>query len=119
MYVDHSQIALTRPGGDPLKNEFLSPGDIQEDQIFGRGANKDEIVVLGIIQRDQAAAFYSKLLIEENKNAIELMDRQHLPNPGVMIQNERSRVRCRVEIPHAGLRPAHKVPIAEDHPRLL
>ena len=107
------------PEVDALKDEFPRSRNIQQRQIFRGRTDENQIVVLGVVQREQCSALHSQLPIEENEDAVKLMDRQHFSHARVMIEDQGSRVGRRVEVAHAGLRPSHKAAIAEDYPGRL
>ncbi len=53
------------------------------------------------------------------ENAVQLVNRQDLTHPGVMIEDDAAAIFGTVEIAHARLRAAHKSSIAENHPGLF
>ena len=88
MNVDHRQVALARSGHKTLKDEFAGPGDIQQSQVLGRRSDEDQIVILGVIEREEGAALDPKGTIEQIEDAVELMDSQHFSDASVMVEDE-------------------------------
>ena len=64
MHIHDNFIALSRPGIRPPEEKFLRTGNIQQRQVLERGANKNQIVVFGVIERKQTAAFYANLTVQ-------------------------------------------------------
>src|SRR5579859_7334817 len=119
MNVEDGEISLARAGVESLENKFLRSGNIQEREILRWRADENQVVIFGVIEREQGAALDPNRPIEEPKHQIELVDRQHLSDPGVMIEDEGARIGCGVEVAHPGLGPSYKVAVAEDDPGLL
>src|SRR6266480_1643701 len=117
--IDDRKIPSSRTRIKALKNKLLRAGYIAQRQIFRRRADKNQIVVLGIVQREQAPALDPYLPVQRGEYPIEIMYRQHLSHPGVVIENQVTRVARRIEIAHSRFRASNELPIAKDHPRLL
>src|SRR5881409_1183994 len=117
--VDDRKIPSSRTRIKPLKNKLLRAGYIAQRQIFRRRADKNEIVVLGIVQREQATTLDPYLPVQRGEYPIEIMYRQHLSHSGVMVENQVTRVARRIEIAHSRFRAPNESPIAENDPRLL
>src|SRR6266550_4918458 len=117
--IDDRKIPSSRTRIKPLKNKLLRAGYIAQRQIFRRRADKNQIVVLGIIQREQATTLDPYLPVQRGEYPIEIMYRQHLSHSGVMVENQVSRVARRIEVAHSRLRPPNEGPIAKDDPGLL
>src|SRR6266566_1961229 len=119
MKIDDLHGARAGPGSDLLEGEFLSGGQLQEGQIFRRRANEDEVVVLGVIQRKQATALDTNLLMKFAENAIESVNGQDFADSGVVIQDHRAGILGAIVVAHANVGPADEGGVAEDHPRFL
>src|SRR5260370_14972707 len=119
MKIDDLHSARAGPGNDLFEGEFLSGRQLQEGQIFRRRANEDEVVVLGVIQRKQATALDTNLLMKFAENAIESVNGQDFADPGVVIQDHRAGIPGSIVVAHANVGPADKGGVAEDHPRVL
>src|SRR5439155_24688399 len=117
--IDNRKIPSSRTRIKALKNKLLRAGYIAQRQIFRRRADKNQIVVLGIIQREQAPTLDPYLPVQRCQNAIKIMHRQHLSHPSVVIENEITRVASCIEVAHARFRTSNESPIAENDPRLL
>src|SRR2546426_7194875 len=117
--VDDRKIPSAWTRIKPLKNKLLRAGYIAQRQIFRRRADKNQIVVLGIVQGEQAPAFDPNLPVQRCEYPIEIMYRQHFSHSGVMVENQITRVARRIEIAHSRFRASNERPIAKDHPRLL
>src|SRR2546426_4244134 len=117
--IDDRKIPSSRTRIKALKNKLLRAGYIAQRQIFRRRADKNQIVVLGIIQREQAPTLDPYLPVQRCENAIKIMHRQHFSHSGVMVENQVTRVSRRIEIAHSRFRAPNESPVAKDHPRLL
>src|ERR1700721_3070603 len=109
--VEDGQVSLARPGIETVKDKFLGSRDIEQTQIFGGRADENQVVVLGVIQREQGAAFDANGTIEKIEDPIELVDRQDLSHPGVVVENEGALVGRGIEVAHSCLRSSHKAAI--------
>src|ERR1700758_1790844 len=119
MNIDDGKISLARTGLEPLENELARPRNVEQCQVLRWRPDEDEVIVLGIIQREQRPALHAHRTVQEEEHTIELMDGQHFSNARVMIENEGARVRCWIKVAHPGFRAPHEVPIAEDYQRFL
>src|SRR5436853_5653138 len=117
--IDDRKIPSSRTRIKALKNKLLRAGYIAQRQIFRRRADKNQIVVLGIVQREQATTLDPYLPVQRGEYPIEIMYRQHLSHSGVMVENQVTRVARRIVIAHSRFGAPNESPIAEDHPRLL
>src|SRR5437588_12526090 len=91
--VDDRKIPSSRTRIKPLKNKLLRAGYIAQRQIFRRRADKNQIVVLGIVQREQATTLDPNLPVQRCEYPIEIMYRQHFSHSGVMVENQESEER--------------------------
>ena len=119
MNVKDPQISSPGAGGDPLKNEFMGVGNVEQSEVLGRRSHENQIIVLCIVEREQASAFHPNLLVQLPEDMVKVIDRQHLADAGVVIENRLSRIFRRVEIPQTSLGPAHECSVAENDPRLF
>src|SRR6266849_572428 len=87
MHVDELRIAFARTGRYAVKDKLLRSRYFQKGQIFQRRSDEDQIVVLGIIEREQAAALHAYLPMENCKQMIEFMHRQDFAHPGVVVED--------------------------------
>src|SRR5436853_925728 len=117
--IDDRKIPSSRTRIKALKDKLLRAGYIAQRQIFRWRADKNQIVVLGIIQREQATTLDPYLPVQRGEYPIEIMYRQHLSHSGVMVENQITRVARRIEIAHSRFRAPNERPIAKDDPRLL
>ena len=80
------------PEGAALKHELVRAGNIQQAQVFGRRSDKDQIIVLRVIEREQASALHPNLLMQLGENLIEIINRQDLTHSGVMVEDRLPRI---------------------------
>ncbi len=85
MLVDDGKIALAVAGSDPLKYKFLCVGNVEQRKILRRGAHKDQIIILHVVEREQAATLHQDIPSQCAERLIERVDGQHLAHPGVMV----------------------------------
>src|ERR1035441_9126790 len=98
MHVDYGEIALTRTGIEPPEDEFPGSRNIEQGEILGGRSNEDQIIILGVVEREQRAALDANGAIEQVENAIQLVDGQHFPHASVVIENEGARIGRRIEV---------------------
>src|SRR5207302_7067215 len=101
------------------KNKFLGSWNFQQCQVLERRADKDQIVVLSVVQGKKTAAFYPDLPMEQSENAIEFVDGQYFANAGVVVQNKAALIFDGIVIAHARFRPTDECRVAENHPGLF
>src|SRR5881296_267696 len=109
--VDDRKIPSSRTRIKPLKNKLLRAGYIAQRQIFRRRADKNQIVVLGIVQREQATTLDPYLPMQRAEYPIKIVHRQHLSHSSVVIKNQITRVAFRIEVTHSGFRAPNERPI--------
>src|SRR5258708_40064571 len=119
MNIDDFHVAGAWTRGNLLENKFLSTRNVQEREVFRRRADKNQVVVLGIVQREEAATLYANELVKRGEDGVQLVDCQHFTYACVVIQDLRFRIRCRVVITHAPVGPPRKRRVAENHPGLF
>src|ERR1700694_4463516 len=119
MNIDDFHVAGAWTRGNLLEDKFLSTRNVQERQVFRRRTDKNQVVVLGIVQREEAATLYANALVKRGEDGVQLVDCQHFTYPCVVIQDLRFRIPCRVVIAHALVGPSGKRRIAENHPGLF
>jgi len=84
MEVQNRKIAFTRTGSEALKHKLLISRDVEQGQIFGGRTDKNQIIILCVVKREQSPTLYPKRTVEQIKNAVQLMDRQHFSDRCVM-----------------------------------
>src|ERR1700682_4390571 len=119
MSIDDFHVAGAWTRGNLLENKFLGTRNVQERQVFRRRTDKNQVVVLGIVQREEAATLYANALVKRGEDGVQLVDCQDFTYACVVIQDLRFRIRCRVVITHALVGPSRKGRIAENHPGLF
>ena len=119
MDIENREISFARTRIEALENELAHAGDIGKREIFRRRSHENQVVVLGVIQREQRPSLHAKLAIEKIKHTIQLVNREDLSDTGVVIEDESPRIGCWIEIPHSGFGTSHKTSIAKNDPRLL
>src|SRR5581483_10193077 len=119
VHVGDAEGAFVWTGFEPLEDELLTTRKVQEGQVLSRRANEDQIIVAGVVERKKAAALYSDGLVQLIENVIQVVNRQHLANPRVVVEDEFTGIALRVQIAHAGFRAADKCSIAKDYPRRI
>jgi hypothetical protein len=87
VHVDDSQIAHSRPGSQALKYEFLGAWDIAQSEVLSRRTDKNQVVVLHVIQGKQAAALYPQRFVQQFEDMVELVDRQDFSHAGVVVED--------------------------------
>src|SRR2546425_7412738 len=119
MHVHNLQIAFAPAGNHALKNKLLRTWNLQKSEVFRWRADKNQVVVLGVVEGEEAAAFYANPMMEKAEDVIEFVNRQDLTHARVMIQNGVPGVVSRFVIAHPRLGTPDKCRIAEDHPGLF
>ena len=61
----------------------------RRDRFSAGEPTKYEVVVLGVVEREQTSALDPYFLVEEMKDAIEFVDGEHFADSGVVIENQR------------------------------
>ncbi len=117
MNIDDFGVAAANADGDLAKDEFLGAGNVEQGEIFGRRADEDEVVVLGVVERKQAAAFYANFLVEKIEDAIEFVDGEDFADAGVVIEDRLALIAGGVEVAHANVGASGEWGVAEDDPR--
>src|SRR6266436_7250069 len=74
---------------DSLEDEALSVWNLEENQVFYRRTDENEIVIFGIVQREQATAFDANTLAKLRKDVVQSMDGENFADSGVVIQDAR------------------------------
>src|SRR5207248_11318359 len=97
--VDDRKIPSSRTRIKPLKNKLLRAGYIAQRQIFRRRADKNQIVVLGTVQREQATTLDPNLPAQRCEYPIEIMYRQHFSHSGLMVETQVARVVTSIQRP--------------------
>ena len=85
MNIRYRQIAFARTGSHPLEHEFVTAGNFQEGQILRRRAHENQIVILRIVQREEATALNAKIAVQRAEHLIEVMHREHFADARVVI----------------------------------
>src|SRR5260370_18545092 len=106
-------------GSNSLKDETLSVRNLEEGQILNRRTDENEIVILGIVQREKAPAFNANALVKLRKDVVQSMDGEHFADPCVVIQYACPCVLTGVIIAHSCIRTPDESRIAKDDPRFL
>ena len=75
MNIDDFCVSAAVTGGNLLEDKFVSARNIKERQILRGRADKNEVIVLGIIQGKKASAFDAYLLVKRRKDLVEFVDR--------------------------------------------
>jgi len=119
MDIEDFHVAGARTSGNLLEDEFLRTGDVQQGQVFRRGADKNQVVVFCIVEREKTAALYANALTKQAEDSIQLVDCQHFADTRVVIQDLRFRIARRVVIAHALVGPSRKRGVAENNPGLF
>ena len=88
MSVEYREISLARAGVESLEDELAASRNVGQREVLRGRSDKDQVVVLRIIQREKSSALHPKLAIEHEEDVIELMDRQNFSDARVVIENE-------------------------------
>src|SRR5450755_1232415 len=107
MFAHNGKIALARAGGYALKNEFLRAGNIEQGEILGRRAHKNQVVVSDIVQREQASALDQNPAAERSEGIIKGVNGEDLSHPGVVVIDGAFGIVARVVVTHASLGATH------------
>src|SRR5258705_10109295 len=95
MHVENCKVTFAGARIQPLKNKFMSARYFPQGQVFRGRTHKNQVIVLRIIQSEEAASFNAYATIEFNayatielaKKMVQVANGQHLSDPGVMIHN--------------------------------
>ena len=87
MDVDDFRIAFAGAGFDAVKDEFLRAGNFEQSEIFQRRADENQIVVLGIVEREQAATLDAQVAMESVEERVEFVDGDDFADAGVVIED--------------------------------
>ena len=88
MNIQYGKISFARAGVKSPENKFLRSRNIEQREIFRGRADENQVVVLGVVQREQGSALNPDRTIEERENMVEFMNGQHLSHAGVVVENE-------------------------------
>src|SRR6266478_3426971 len=119
MNTDDRQIALARPGTNPLKDKLLGARNLEQGEVFRRRTNENQVIVFRVVEGEQAPALHTKAPVKGCKSVIETVHGQDFTDTGVVVPKHIPRIPGRIVVAHAGLRAAHEGCIAEDGPRLF
>src|SRR5947209_3318548 len=117
--IDDNEIASSHRGIEPAEHEVLRAWDIQERKIFRRRTDKNQILVLGIVERKQAASFHPQGMFQNRKYLVQFVNTENLAYTGVVVENRPLGIGSSIVVFHARLRAAHELGIAENHPGLV
>ena len=95
MNVEDGEVSLARAGIETLKHKFLSAGDVEQGEVFRGRSDENQIVILGVVEREQGAALHANGTIEKVENMVQLVDGQHLSHAGVVVKNKCARGRMK------------------------
>src|SRR5215469_14497316 len=119
MHVEDAQVSLTGTRFYSFEDELARPWQLQQGEIFRRRPHKNEIVILGVVKRKQAAPLHSNFAMHRAKYPVKFMNGQHLAHSCVVVKNLVARIPDGIEIAHTSLGSADERTVAENHPRLL
>src|SRR6266849_1026250 len=119
MNADDRQIALARPGTNPLKDKLLCARNLEQGKVFGRRTNENQVGVFRVVEGEQAPALHAKAPVKGGKSGSESVHGKDFTDTGVVVPKHVPRIPGRIVITPAGLRTAHEGCIAEDGPRLF
>src|SRR5262249_5054445 len=100
MGIDNLHSSHARPGSDLFEHKLLRIRQLQKGQVLRRRANKDEIVVLRIVERKQAPSLHANWLAKFLENIIERMDGQNFTDSRIVVQNHGSGILGTIVITH-------------------
>src|ERR1035437_8723887 len=115
MNVQYGKISFSRPGVQAPENKFLGSRNIEQGEIFRWRTNENQVVVLGIVQREQGSALDPDRTIEERENMVQFVNGQHLSHAGVVVEDESAPVGGWIEVAHPSFGPSNKAAVAEDY----
>src|SRR5215467_301465 len=119
MGVANGEITLARTGIETLKYELAGSWNIEQGEVFRGRSDEDQVIILGIVEREKSPPLHAQRTIQQVEDAVELVNGQNLPNSGVVVEDKSAGVGGGVEVAHAGFRATHETAVAEDHPGLL
>src|SRR5262249_1399350 len=112
-------VARPRTGSDLLEDKLLGVRYLQQRQVFRWRTDEYQVIVLGVVQREETAAFDPKALVQLTEDIVERMHSQNLAHSGVMVQDHCVQVPGAIVVTHTSVRAPDKGSIAEDDPGLL
>src|SRR5713226_5347857 len=119
MNVDHRQVASSGSGRNPLEHELTCAGNVQQCQVLSRGAHENQVVILRIIQREEAPALHADFMMQLTEHMIQVIYGQHFADASVVIQDRLSGILRRIEVAKSRFWPSYESTVAEDDPRLF
>src|SRR5690349_3160636 len=102
MNVGDREVSLARTARNALKRELTSAGQLRKLQVLRRGTDEDQVVIVGIIEGEEAASFDAQVMVQVTEDLIEFVDRQYFAHPSVVVPNLRFGIARGIEVAHAG-----------------
>lgn len=117
--VANAEIAFAGAVGDTLKDELAGAWNFEKGQIFGGRTDEDQVAVLGVVERKEAAALDAKGVMQGTEELVQGVDGEDFADASVVIPDGVWAVLRWVEVTHAGFRAAEEGGVAEDDPGLV
>src|SRR5262249_2893918 len=114
MHIDDFHVARARTIGDASKEKLLDTWNFQQGEIFAGRSNENQIVVFCVVQREQAAPFNTKRLVQSGKDKVEIVHGKDFAYASIVVENRRFPVFFGVVIAHAGVGTAYESGVTED-----
>ena len=103
----------------PLEHEFLAPGNVQQGEILRRRTHENQIVVLNVVEREQAPALHANAPVKQSKHLIEGMNGQYFAHAGIVIKDQIPLIPGRIVVAHSRLWPTNESRVTENDPGLF
>jgi hypothetical protein len=100
-----------------LEHKLLRARQIQQRQIFRRRSHKNQIGILGVVERKQTAPLDPSFLTQRPKHLVQRVDGQHFSYTRIVIANRGLLIVPRIEISHPAFGTPHERRIAENNER--
>ena len=119
MDIDNFRISLADSRRHCFEDELLRARNLEECQILRRRPHENEVVVLGIVEREEAATLDADFLVKQIKGVVQAVNRQHFTDACIVVKYLLSAISRRVEVPDSHVGHTYEGRIAENHQRLL
>src|SRR5215475_13808125 len=100
MGVADGEITLARTGIETLKYELASSWNIQQGEVFRGRPDEDQVIILGIVEREQSSPLHAQRTIQQVEDVVELVNGQNLPHAGVVVEHKCAGVGGGFEVAH-------------------
>src|SRR5258708_19676887 len=112
--VENGEVAFAGTFGYALEDEFAGSRNFHQVEVFGWQTYETHILILGVIEREETAAFHAKIAAQKAEDLIEAVDGDDFADAGVMIPDDVFRIAGGIVIAHAGFGATDERGVAKD-----